>query len=274
MTLAIEKIDGELLETGDVLEVPECTPRQRTESISSNSQSFKMDEHELETNGPRINNATEKENKASDREMRRKRLEALSASVKKTKRVLQPRSDNPLLRPLGRTGDAPINLLEIIPKSRSRRDIKGVEERNLDNFSDTDEEEQVSYNESDGMSDFIVDDDDSLREEDSEIEEMPPRQRSARRLVRGRKQVQEEEEEPEDLETKMERLDISDRDIMSNLEDSSGEEDMSSKESDCRVSQPEEAYKESTKPTRDTEEAENTASKASSNTEELFTKEP
>ncbi|KIN00976.1 hypothetical protein OIDMADRAFT_54116 [Oidiodendron maius Zn] len=233
-----------------------------------------MDGHELETNEPRIDNATEKESKASDREMRRKRLEALSASVKKTKRVLQPRSDNPLLRPLGRTGDAPIDLLEIIPKSRSQRDIKGVEERNLVNFSDTDEEERVSYDESDGISDFIVDDDDSLREEDSEIEEMPPRQRSARRLVRGRKQVQEEEEEPEDLETKMERLDISDGDIMSNLEDSSSEEDMSSKESDCRVSQPEEAYKESTKPTRDTEEVENTASKANSNTEELFTKEP
>lgn len=273
MTLAMKNINGELLEPEDMPKAPRFTSSQRTESMSNNSPALKIDELESGTDdAPKINNSTQKESKESAREMRRKKLEALSASVKKTKRVLQPRSDNPVWRPLGWTGDMPSTLLDMTPKSKPRRERKVTEEQKLDPFSETDEEEQPSDDESDGMSDFIVDDDESLGEDDSNIEKIPPTLRSARRLFRGRRQVQEGKEESEDLEIKMERLDITVGDIMSNLEDSSHEVAISSEESDCEVSQPEKAYKESAKPTRGTKEAEKRASKAVSDTEEAFTK--
>jgi hypothetical protein len=268
-------IDSELPELADALKLPKFTSLQRSESSSSNSRSLKIHDPELKSDDElKTSNITQKANKDDAREMRRKRLEALSASAVKKKRVLQPRSDNPFLRPLGCTGDMHNKLLETTPKARLRKDKNIVEVQKEDVFSDTDGEEQLSEEESDGMSNFIVDDDESLGEEDSEMEMVPPPPRSARRLVRGRRQAKEEMEETgnenEDLEIKMKRLDIATEEVMSGLEDLSDEDAISSKESDCEVRKPEKVYDHST--TRKTKVAEDGASMCGSDAEEMFTK--
>jgi hypothetical protein len=270
----MENIDSELPELADVLKIPKFTSRQRSES-SSNSRSLKIHDPELKPDDePKTSNITQKVNKDDAREMRRKRLEALSASAVKKKRVLQPRSDNPFLRPLGCTGDTPSKLLETTPKTRLKKDQNIVEVQKGDVFSDTDEEEQLSEDESDGISNFIVDDDESLGEEDSEMEMAPPPSRSVRRLVRGRRQVngemEETENENEDLAIKMKRLDITTEEVVSSLEDLSDEDAISSKESDCEIRKPEKVHDHST--TRKTKEAADGASMSGSDVEEMFTK--
>lgn len=77
---------------------------------------------------------------------------------------------------------------------------------------DSDVEDSLLY--SDGMSDFIVDDDDSLEEENTEIEIPPPK--SVRKLVRGRK-PRIGDSDDEDLELRMKNLAV-DRESSSILE--------------------------------------------------------
>jgi hypothetical protein len=152
-------------------------------------------------------------------------------SVKKTKRVLMPKADNPLLR---RMGSTPGRVPET-PRGESRGERKVVGKGKLDISHDADVEERKSEDgqewsdESDGMSDFVVDDSESLEEEESEIEIPPPR--SVRRLVQGRRPRKELED---DLDVKMRKLDIKDGDL-DGSEGSSGGENKAPKENDREV---------------------------------------
>jgi hypothetical protein len=76
----------------------------------------------------------------------------------------------------------------------------------IEEDSESNGEKSGSEMDEDGdLSDFVVDDSDTLDEEDSVIEAPPPR--SVRRLVRGRRRVTEDEEE---LELGMGRLNVND----------------------------------------------------------------
>lgn len=196
----------------------------------------------------RTKSVIREKNNGDEREIRRKKLEALSASVRKPRRVLGERVDNPLLREIGWRGD---DISTGSPKAK----LRGTEEGKGGIFSDLDEDEDEGdgesgdSDESDGMSGFIVDDDESLEEEDSveegdsDIETTPPSPppppppppRSVRKLVRGRRKVVEEEEEREELgelEVTMGTLDITEKDIIKDEEYSSEEDIKPSKRDD------------------------------------------
>jgi predicted SprT family Zn-dependent metalloprotease len=78
-------------------------------------------------------------------------------------------------------------------------------------LTDTEEEDSPEDEDSDGMSDFIVSDNESLEEEDSVFEVPPPETRSARKLFRGRKPNLNETED-EDLDLRMRKLKVDDND--------------------------------------------------------------
>lgn len=97
---------------------------------------------------------------------------------------------------------------------------------------DSDVEDSLLY--SDGMSDFVVDDDDSLEEEDTEIEVPPPK--SVRKLVRGRKPRIDDSDE-EDLELRMKNLTV-ERDSSSTLEKALKELDLEDSEDNISDKKP------------------------------------
>lgn len=68
--------------------------------------------------------------------------------------------------------------------------------------------ESGSHYDSDGLSDFVMDDDSLFQEEDSEVQMPPPPPRSTRRLVQGRRMGKEESDD--DLDFDMKRLTIKD----------------------------------------------------------------
>ena len=275
MARTLEYTDGELLELPEVPKITKITLCAETEPLSSTS-TTNQPEPESESE-PKTYNTERKENNETAREIRKKRLEALSASVRKTRRVLTPRSDNPLLRPIGWKGDTPTKLRTATPKSRLRRNVTVVEEKRVDVFTDTDEEEEKSAvedesdDESEGMSDFIVDDSESLEEDDSDIETAPPPPRSVKRLLKGRNLVAEEDEEGEGLEIKMRTLDISDQDVKNSCEDSSENETGSFIEEDSEVPPQVKDHGRSTKPVRKAEVTAGTESEIDSDTAEIST---
>lgn len=212
MALALQRTDGELPELPGTPTMPKIKLSGETGPDSSLS----TNESGIEPNDePRaLNNTEQKEVPESARDIRKKRLEALSASVRKTRRVLTPRSDNPLLRPLGWKGDTPTKAPAAAPKSRPKRNTRVVEKTEND-FSDSDEgvkesDAEEDSEESEGMSDFIVDDSDSLEEDESDREVTPPLPKSVKKLVKGREMDKEIGEGGEGLELKMGALDLTD----------------------------------------------------------------
>lgn len=239
MVRVVEYNDKDLPELAEVLKMPKSSVGRGTSSISYESRKADTEASETESDDEqRNNNIMPKKNHETAREIRRKKLEALSASVKKPRRVLIQKSDNPLLRPIGWMANTPTKLPEATPKSRPKRDRRATEERKVI-VSDSDEDNRESgteegLDESDGMSDFIVNDDESLEEGESEIEMTPPPQppRSARKLIQGRRKAKGEETEREDLEIKMRTLEITNQDIAKDLEGSSEDQDRPLKEGD------------------------------------------
>ena len=79
-------------------------------------------------------------------------------------------------------------------------------------LTDTEEEDSPEDEASEGMSDFIVSDNEPLEEieDDSVFEIPPPSTRSARKLFRGRKPTQPGSEDDEDLDPNMRRLRLND----------------------------------------------------------------
>jgi hypothetical protein len=168
---------------------------------------------------------------------------------KSKKHVLKQTSDNPLLRPIARThiNAASSDLLsnpegwrmKVRAKKEDRRVIEktssiplsmkfGLDEKELDgvkaakrrairNAAEKDHPkaerkvqpiEEEFDTESDGLSDFIVNDSTFLEEDDSEVETPPPR--SARRLVKGRRQVRDLSPAEGELDLRMGQLTVED----------------------------------------------------------------
>ena len=114
---------------------------------------------------------------------------------KSKRRVLNKICDNPLLRPFDHQKESTPALSyskrsDFSPKvlpTRSKAHEESKLTRRLSLSSVSEEEEEVSLDDSTGLSDFIVNNS-SLLEEDSTEEEIQPRPpRSTRRLVRGRR---------------------------------------------------------------------------------------
>jgi hypothetical protein len=274
MALALEYTNNELPELTDVPKMAKIILCEETEPLSSSSTT---NEPELVSEcGPKTCHTERREINENAREIRKKRLEALSASVKKTRRVLTPRHDNPLLRPIGWKGDTPTRLPTATPKSRPRRNMRVVEENKVDLFADTDEgkeksaAEEESDDESEGMSDFIVDDSESIEEDDSDIETGPPPPRSVKRFLKGRKLGTDKDEEREGLEIKMRTLDITDPDVKSRLEDSSENDTGSFREENSEVPPQIMDYGRSTKPARKAEVTKGTESETDSGMDKIF----
>lgn len=167
-----------------------------------------------------------------------------SKIMPKKKRILGRRNENPLLRPIGKDAGFPdiepskrskqrnikpasadvsltsVDILVQVPDAvtseaqepesspkgenkRTRKTKPGVPTK----LDSEDEKEESGLNSGDdGLSDFVVDDSDSLEEEDSVIEMPPPR--SVRRLVKGRRPAKEEDE----IEKEMRKLKFLDDD--------------------------------------------------------------
>jgi hypothetical protein len=147
-----------------------------------------------------------KENESVDvRDEREKSMgsEIPAQKPKPRKRILKHTTDNPLLRPLTTTTTASSSELSV-RKSKAKtifvaeKEIVLKPRQTQPSRLKPKPEKVVEESESDGMSDFIVSDDDSAafigESSDEEVVKTPPR--SVRRLVRGRRPVR--EETPED----------------------------------------------------------------------------
>lgn len=166
------------------------------------------------------------------------------------KRVLNQMSDNPLLRPISRASselmgevqedgnkkavsdklkeirlkasskvglgsdqeelEQPVALPRKTAASRSKEYRKVDSKRQPTSTPIFESDEEDFGEESDGLSDFIVNDSTFLEEEDSVIEMPPPR--SARRLVKGRRPAKDEDDE-EDLDMRMKKLAVDDEPV-------------------------------------------------------------
>lgn len=125
---------------------------------------------------------------------------------------------------------------------------------------------------SDGLSDFIVDDSTFLEEEDTIIEAPPPR--SVRRLVKGRKLTRNEESDDEDLGLGMGKLKLGvEEDASTSLEKALKEldlENLGSDNEDCWEARPKKGLKMKA-PKRPKDEEEKKAAPPSSDIEDPFT---
>jgi hypothetical protein len=154
---------------------------------------------------------------------------------KPRRRILNKRCDNPLLRPLQQTqskaaSEKFLKTQKSVPPSSDEREpaeatfpkvqmpkklpnhsrAKALRQRSAkesramihEDISSEDEDKISEPEYSSGISDFIVDDDESL-EEESELEIATPRPKSARKLVRGRRP---DKEDPGDKEKPYEDL--------------------------------------------------------------------
>jgi hypothetical protein len=108
-----------------------------------------------------------------------------------------------------------------VTKPRRRRDPPP---RTKSKFilTDTEDEDSLEDEDSDGMSDFIVSDHESVEGDDSLMEIPPPPPRSARKLVKGRR-LRMSESEDEGLDLKLERLTVNDDDVFGAIRDQSRE---------------------------------------------------
>jgi hypothetical protein len=124
---------------------------------------------------------------------------------------------------------------------KSKQFRKAMEDTRAKPPPEVESDEEDFGLDSDGMSDFIVDDSTFLKEEDTAIEEPAPR--SVRRLVKGRKprRVEAWEDEDEDLDLKMGKLKIE--------EDASMTLDRALKELDLDISDDEDLLEAKTKKT-------------------------
>jgi hypothetical protein len=271
MAIALQKADGELPELPGTPTMPKIKLSGETgldTALSTTNESGIESDDE-----PRaLNNTKQKEVPESARDIRKKRLEALSASVRKTRRVLTPRSDNPLLRPLGWKGDTPTKAPAATPKPRPKRNTRVVEKTKND-FSDSDEgvkesDVEEDSEESEGMSDFIVDDSDSLEEDESDREVSPPLPlpKSVKKLVKGRKMDKEIDEGGEGLELKMGALDLTDK---KTRDESSLNDSGSFQEEESEVSRIVKDHAKSKKPGREPEESKGAESGAGSDVDEF-----
>jgi hypothetical protein len=178
-----------------------------------------------------------------------KEIVAMKKSIVK-KRVLSQMSDNPLLRPISRASselrgeeqkdgkgkgvrdesmeirmkaasksgpnsdqedlEKPAALLRKTAASRSRESRKVASKGHPTQTPIFESDEEDFGEESDGLSDFIVNDSIFLEEEDSVIEMPPPR--SMRRLVKGRRPAKDEDDD-EDLDVKMKKLAVDDEPV-------------------------------------------------------------
>jgi hypothetical protein len=178
-----------------------------------------------------------------------KEIVGMKKSIVK-KRVLSQMSDNPLLRPISRASselmgevqkggkekevrdefeeirlkvsskvglDADQEELEktaALPRktaaSRSRESRKVASKGQPTSTPVFESDEGDFGEESDGLSDFIVNDSTFLEKEDSVIEMPPPR--SVRRLVKGRRPAKDEEDD-EDLDMRMKKLAVDDEPV-------------------------------------------------------------
>jgi hypothetical protein len=233
MARILEYSDEELPDLAVILKNSKSALCRERGSMSTYSGATKLDGRKLESDDePRSYNGTREKRAREMRDGEKNQPVVLEKSPKKsTSRVLKPRSDNPLLRSIGDTdiNSAPAQSLKTTPHTKARRSRKIVEEQKLDVTADTDDEEldsdiEPEWDESDGMSDFIVDDSESLEEDDSELEVTPPPPKSARRLVQGRRRGKGAESDPADLELKMRTLDIKDGDLTDNFERLSGDD--------------------------------------------------
>jgi hypothetical protein len=198
------------------------------------------------------------EGKEKDEGMGKEDLSGSGSGIVKKKRVLKRRDDNPLLRPLGGGVKGKSNPKQLekmtAQKSSSQSAGKNREEGEVPATTgsrrngkkptpipDSDEEvvekrvpsrprskhsatlEWEAEQDSDDLSDFIVNDSTFLEEEVSEIEKPPPSKppRFARRLVKGRRT----ESEDEDLELEMRGLTVKDDAFHKIASDFDGSED-------------------------------------------------
>ena len=120
-----------------------------------------------------------------------------SIKPKARKRILKPLSDNSLLLPLDnlrKSSKIPQIFEEdftannvVIPKSPRQRPARKTSKTANRSSYYSDWEEDPFNDGSDGLSDFVVDDEASLSEADSDFESPPPPPKSTRKLVRGRR---------------------------------------------------------------------------------------
>jgi hypothetical protein len=240
MARTLECSDEELPDLAVILKNSKLASCRERGSMSTYSGTTKLDEGELESDDePRSYNGTREKRAREMGESEKNQPMVLEKSPKKsTSRVLKPRSDNPLLRSIGDIDCALAQSLKTPPHTKARRSRKAVEEHKLNATADTDDEEldsdaEPEWDESDGMSDFIVDDNESLEEDDSELEMTPPPPKSSRRLVRGRRRGKGDERDPADLELKMGTLDIEDDNLTDNFEPICGDDTGNFRQNDC-----------------------------------------
>jgi hypothetical protein len=204
MARIVEDSEEEFPDLADILESSKPTSCRKTTSISTSRdsrateaarRSAKLGGESKASNGIREGLARDVcEGKGAQAEL-------LERETKRSKkRVLKPTSDNPLLRPIASTDirTAPPKPSGKVTGSRAGERRRVVVEKRPDPVPQAEWEEEESdfgreyHDDSDGMSDFVVSDSESLEDDESVVETLPPR--SARRLVQGRRLAKSVEE--------------------------------------------------------------------------------
>lgn len=158
---------------------------------------------------------------------------------KSKRRVLNKICDNPLLRPfdhqkestasLSSSKMSELKLKSLLAKSKVHKESKATGRPSLNSAS---EEEELSMQDSTGLSDFVVDDS-SIFDEDSTDEDVRPRPpRSTRRLVRGRRPPREDSSEEEQSRPRKDILNASKNVNMQKIECSSSQDQSASRDLD------------------------------------------
>ena len=216
MARLVEDSEDEFPDLGDILKSSDKQTSSKKVASTLTSRMLrttKITHRESETNtGAKLVHKGKQNPEQCESEMASKEGSDVVEAVKGAKkRVLIQRSDNPLLQPIstGRSKNDQARPLAIRsgPETMSRK--KGPKSKCSElrgRKSSFDEESD----DSDGMSDFAVNDS-CISEEDNSLLDMPP-PKSVRRLVRGRRQAKDESEEKE-LESKISKSIMKDEEV-------------------------------------------------------------
>jgi hypothetical protein len=216
MARIVEDSEEEFPDLADILKSSKSTSCRKTTSISTTRESRATEaaRRSAKLGGESKASNSIREGLAKDVcERKGAQAELLERETKKSKkRVLKPISDNPLLRPIASTDirTAPSKPSGKVTGSKAGERRRVVVEKRPDPVPHAEWEEEESdfgpeYDgDSDGMSDFVVSDSESLEDDESVVENLPPR--SARRLVQGKRLAKSVEEEYGELDLKMGKL--------------------------------------------------------------------
>jgi hypothetical protein len=216
MARIVEDSEEEFPDLADILKSSKSTSCRKTTSISTTRESRATEaaRRSAKLGGESKASNSIREGLAKDVcERKGAQAELLERETKKSKkRVLKPISDNPLLRPIASTDirTAPSKPSGKVTGSKAVERRRVVVEKRSDPVPQAEWEEEESDfgpendGDSDGMSDFVVSDSESLEDDESVVETLPPR--SARRLVQGKRLAKSVEDGYGELGLKMGKL--------------------------------------------------------------------